>query len=73
MPLKNFPLESVRPVKEQDPQDLGLAADFLRWISFEGCCTPATEPAVKLKLPIKPEAERVRAVEAQVKALPNGK
>jgi hypothetical protein len=74
MPLKNIPNEPARPVKENDPQDLGLSADFLRWISFEGCCTPATGVAVNSKLPAKPEVERerARALEAPPKTLRSG-
>lgn len=64
MAPKTIPPEPANPVKEREPKDPGLTADYRQWISFEGCCTPATKPAVKSKLPVDLEAERERALPA---------
>ena len=71
MALRAFQLEKTDRVEEREPQDPGLPADYLRWISFEGSCSLATEPPPKPKLPAQPEAERerARALEAPFKTL----
>ena len=63
--------KQANQVEEREPKDPGLPADYLRWISFEGCCSPATEPAEKAKVADEPEAqrERTRAIQAPLKAL----
>lgn len=69
MPPKTLPPQPASPAKD-DSKDLPLAADYLRWISFEGCCSPATDP--ESKLPDEPKAERERALKVPLKTLQGG-
>ena len=74
MSAKVSPPEQASRAKKREPKDLGLCADYRQWISFEGCCSPATEPAVESKLhdQLQADQEHSRALAAHRKTLQAG-